>query len=376
MRFAVFGLTVSSSWANGHATPWRGLLKALHRDGHRVTFFERDVPYYAAHRDLPRPEFFDLVLYSDWSAVDRQAHQVVSQADVAMVTSYCPDGLAACRLVLDAPGPIHVFYDLDTPVTLAALDANRLAIPDGAHYLTPELIPEFDLYLSFTGGAILDELRLRWGARQVAALYGSVDPELHVPLVDPPDDLTCDLGYLGTYAADRQGQLEELLIEPARRRPDLRFSLVGSLYPDQIAWPPNVARRWHLDPADHPAFYSASRLTLNVTRQSMARHGFAPSGRLFEAASCGTPILSDWWPGLDAFFEPGKEILVAHSTDDTLAALSLSDAELRRLAECARERTLAEHTGACRARELLGACEAAASNQQSAISSNVRMADR
>ena len=366
MRFAIFGLTLSSAWANGHATPWRGMLRALARMGHHTTFFEKDVAYYREHRDLAEPDFCDLVLYDTWD--EPRARQAVRQADVAIVTSYCPDGLAACEVVLDTPGSLHVFYDLDTPVTLAALDQHGIAVPNGARYLRKELIPEFDLYLSFTGGAVLDDLQERWGARRVAPLYGSVDPEVHLPVADPPDHLGCALGYLGTYAADRQAGLEQLLIEPARRRPDLRFSVIGSLYPSEIAWPDNVARRWHLDPAQHAAFYSASRLSLNVTRASMARHGFAPSGRLFEAAACGSPLVSDWWPGLDAFFQPGEEILVARSTEEALATLALSDAELQRIARAARERTLEQHTGECRARELLEACGAAMSSQLSAIS--------
>ena len=355
MRFVIFGLTLSSAWANGHATPWRGMLRALRRMGHQTTFFEKDVPYYRQHRDLAEPDFCELVLYDTWDS--RAARQAIQTADVAIVTSYCPDGLAACELVLDTPGPLHVFYDLDTPVTLAALDQHGVAVPHGARYLRRELIPEFDLYLSFTGGAVLDELRSRWGARQVAPLYGSVDPDVHLPGANPPEELRCALGYLGTYAADRQAGLERLLLDPARRRPDLRFCVIGSLYPNEIVWPGNVLRRWHLDPAEHAAFYSASRLSLNVTRASMARHGFAPSGRLFEAAACGSPILTDWWPGLDAFFQPSEEILVASSTDEALAALALSDAELARLAAAARERTLEQHTAACRARELLEACE-------------------
>jgi spore maturation protein CgeB len=357
VRFVIFGLTLSSAWANGHATPWRGMLRGLARMGHQVSFFEKDVPYYRDHRDLAQPDFCDLVLYDGWD--DERARRAIQQSDVAIVTSYCPDGIAACNVVLDTPGPLHVFYDLDTPVTLAALDQHGLAVPNGAHYLRRELIPEFDLYLSFTGGAILDELRHRWGARRVAPLYGSVDPEVHAPVAHPPDDLRCALGYLGTYAADRQAGLDRLLIEPARRRPDLRFAVIGSLYPEGIQWPGNVARRWHLDPAEHASFYSASRLSVNVTRASMARHGFAPSGRLFEAAACGSPLLSDWWPGLGAFFEPGQEILVAHSTDEALAALSLTDAELKQLAQAARERTLDQHTGECRARELLAHCQTA-----------------
>jgi spore maturation protein CgeB len=356
VRIVIFGLTLSSAWANGHATPWRGLLRALARMGHPTTFFEKDVPYYREHRDLAEPDFCDLVLYD---ALDRRrARSAVQHADVAIVTSYCPDGLAACEVVLDTPGPLHVFYDLDTPVTLAALDQYGIAMPNGARYLRKEVIPEFDLYLSFTGGAVLDELRDHWGARRVAPLYGSVDPDVHLPVAAPPEDLRCALGYLGTYATDRQSGLEQLLIEPARRRPDLRFGVIGSLYPDEVVWPDNVARRWHLDPAEHAAFYSASRLSLNVTRASMARHGFAPSGRLFEAAACGSPLLSDWWPGLDTFFQPGEEIVVARSTDEALNALSLTSAELQRIARAARERTLQQHTGECRARELLAACEA------------------
>jgi spore maturation protein CgeB len=366
VRFAIFGLTLSSAWANGHATPWRGILKALARAEHQVTFFENDVPYYREHRDLAEPGFCELVLYPAWQDVLPRARAALAAADVAIVTSYCPDGLAACHLVLDTPRPLRVFYDLDTPVTLAALEAHGLATPHGARYLTPDLIPAFDLYLSFTGGAVLEELRDRWGARRAAPLYGCVDPELHAPVAHPPEDLRCALGYMGTYAADRQAGLEQLLIEPARHRTDLRFAVIGSLFLPGIDWPPNVSRRWHLDPSDHPAFYSASRVSLNVTRESMARHGYVPSSRLFEAASSGSPILSDWWPGLEAFFAPGVELLVARSTGDALAALSLSDAELTRIARAARERTLEQHTGACRARELVAACEAAGSRLQAA----------
>ena len=355
MRFVIFGLTISSSWANGHATPWRGLLKALHAQGHQATFFERDVDYYAAHRDLPDPDFCDLRLFDTWPPDG--ARDALAHADVAIVTSYCPDGLAACRLMLDAPRPLHLFYDLDTPVTLGALERDGIAIKDGAHYLTPDLIPQLDVYLSFSAGPVLETLKTRWGARSTAALCGSVDPDVHARVENPPDEFRCSLGYLGTYAADRQPGLEQLLIEPARARPRERFMVVGSLYPREIAWPHNVDTRWHLDPEDHPAFYSANRLTLSVTRKAMRQWGFTPSGRLFEAASCGTPVLTDSWPGLEEFFTPGEEILVADQAADVHAALDLSDAELRRIGDAARQRTLAQHTGASRARELVHACE-------------------
>jgi len=359
VRFTIFGLTISSAWANGHATPWRGLLKGLNRLGHTATFFERDVHYYALHRDLPKPDYCDLVLYSDWHSVSDRARMAIQHSDVSIVTSYCPDGLDACRLMLDTPGPLHAFYDLDTPVTLAALSAHGLAVPGGAHYLRPDLIPDFDLYLSFTGGPILETLRSKWAARRAVALYGSVDPDVHAPVDDVPDEFRCALGYLGTYAADRQPGLERMLIRPALQRPDEHFVVAGSLYPSEICWPPNVDRRPHLEPPLHPAFYSANRLTLNVTREAMREWGYTPSGRLFEAAACGVPIVTDPWPGLEVFFEPESEIIVADTPDQVMSVLALDDTQIGRISAAARERTLAHHTGSARARELVAACGAA-----------------
>ena len=336
------------------------MLKGLHRQGHSATFFERDVEYYAAHRDLSAPDFCELVLYEDWASIQPRARAAVRSSDVAMVTSYCADGFAACRLVLDTPGPRHVFYDLDTPVTLAALEKDGLAIGGGAHYLRPELIPEFDLYLSFTGGPILATLEHRWGARCTAPLYGCVDPEVHTPVSAPPEALRCSLGYLGTYAADRQPMLQRLLIEPAHRRRAQRFLVVGSLYPASVEWPANVMTHPHLDPSEHPAFYAASRLTLSVTRQPMRDWGYTPSGRLFEAAACGTPVVSDSWEGLEKFFEPGKEILVASSTSDVINAVTFDPEKLRRVGRAARKRVLNAHTAQHRSREFVQLLEAAA----------------
>ncbi len=274
------------------------------------------------------------------------------------MTSYCPDGLAAGRLCLEAVHPLKVFYDLDTPITLAALERYGFAVPEGVRYLTPDMIPEFDLYLSFTGGPVLDELRTRWGARRTLPLFGSADPDLHVPVHNPPAEWRCTLGYLGTYASDRQPGLERLLVQPARKRPTDRFLLVGSLYPDDIDWPPNVQLRWHLEPGAHAGFYSANRVTLSVTRQAMRNWGYTPSGRFFEAACCGTPVLTDHFPGVEEFFTPGVEIFVADAADDVHAVLDLSDAELRRVGVAARARTLAQHSATSRARELVSACEA------------------
>jgi spore maturation protein CgeB len=346
VRVVVFGLTVSSSWGNGHATLWRGLIRALGRRGHHVTFFERDVPYYARHRDLGTLEGHHLQLYGTWADVRLQAQHCVHEADVAMVTSYCPDARPASALGRDASRATRVFYDLDTPVTLSRLDAG-----ERVEYVPPGGFDGFDLVLSYTGGRALEALRGRLGARIARPLYGSVDPDLHCP-VAPQEAYRADLSYLGTYADDRQAALEALFLEPARRRPHLRFLIGGSQYPESFAWARNIHYRHHVSPPDHPAFFSSSGLTLNVTRGAMAAMGWCPSGRLFEAAACGVPMLSDWWEGLDGFFEPGREILVARTTDDVLEALDRSPEERRAIAERARARVLASHTSAHRARDL------------------------
>jgi spore maturation protein CgeB len=298
----------------------------------------------------------ELRLYPDWESVRGEAGRHLADADVAMVTSYCPDGVAATDLVLSSPARRRVFYDLDTPVTLDQLKQGKPVF-----YLGPRGLGDFDLVLSYTGGTALDELRDRLGARRVAPLYGHVDPEVHRPM-PPAPQYRADLSYLGTYAEDRQAALERLFIEPARRLPGLRFLIGGAQYPHQFPWTDNIYFVRHLPPEEHPAFFCSSRLTLNVTRAAMAAMGYCPSGRLFEAAACGAPLLSDCWEGLDRFFTPGEEIAVAKTTEDAIAALQLSDAELARMAAAARERTLAEHTSDRRALDLEAAVGAREAN--------------
>lgn len=353
MKLVIFGLTISSSWGNGHATFWRALGRALARRGDRILFFERDVPYYASHRDFTGSPGVDLVLYSDWEEVRRQAQAALSDADVAMVTSYCPDAIAASDRVLSSPARLRVFYDLDTPVTLERIRAGAPVA-----YLPKQGLGDFDLVLSYAGGAALTELQKRLGARQVAPLYGCVDPLAHHP-VPPVDAYRADLSYLGTYAADRQEALKQLFLDPARRLPRRRFLLGGSQYPNDFPWTANLFYLRHVPPPDHPAFYGSSRLTLNVTRRPMVESGYCPSGRLFEAAACGVPILSDAWEGLDQFFESGTEILIARSTEEAVAAIESPDERLSKIARSARERALAAHTGARRADDLAEALEGA-----------------
>jgi spore maturation protein CgeB len=356
MKLVIFGLTISSSWGNGHATVWRGLCRELARLGHQIIFFEKNVAYYAAHRDFHDLPGGKLILYDNWSEALAQAQQHLADADVAMVTSYCPDGIASAELVL-ASRPLKVFYDLDTPVTLERIESG-----DGVDYIGAAGLRDFDMVLSFTGGRALIDLRRRLGARRAVALYGSVDPDVHRP-VAARESYRADLSYIGTYAEDRQATLNALFLEPARRLPQRRFLIAGAQYPPAFAWLPNLFFVRHIAPPDHPALYSSSRLTLNVTRRAMAQAGHCPSGRLFEAAACGTPIITDCWDGLETFFRPGEEILVADQTDDVLAALELSDEQLARIAGRARQRAVEEHCAARRARQLEDILESVAADE-------------
>jgi len=354
VKITIFGLTISSSWGNGHATPYRAILKALHRQGHDVTFFEKDVPYYAKHRDFSECDYCDLILYSDWEKIRGGALAYSSNSDAVICASFCPDGARIVDEVLDLARPVKAFYDLDTPVTLSSLERGDTV------YLRARQIREFDLYLSFTGGGTLDELTSRWGARLALPLYGCVDAESHTR-VDVPAEFCCDLSYMGTYAADRQQELETIFLEPARLLPSKQFVLAGAMYPWDWQWPANVRRFEHVSPGDHSALYSSSRLTLNITRNEMARWGYCPSGRFFEAAACGTPIVTDWFEGLDHFFDCERELLIARTANDAVSAINLPDSELAAIAARARERTLGEHTGAQRAREVISALQRARS---------------
>lgn len=351
MKIVVFGLSISSAWGNGQATLLRSLFRALDRHGHEIHFFERDTPYYAAHRDAASLPFVRLHIYSHWTEVLEQAQRQLSGADAAIVTSYCPDGVAACDLVLGSKLPRTVFYDMDTPVTL-----NRLKDGESVPYIPPYGLGPFDLVLSYTGGRALDLLRERLCARCVSTLYGWVDPELY-QRVDPCSDFESDLSYLGTYSADRQAALDELLIAPARQLSSRKFLIAGAMYSSRESWPPNIRHREHVAPPQHPSFYSSSLLTLNVTRGPMAAMGYCPSARFFEAGACGTAVLSDWWTGLDTFFEPGSEILLAASTAQAISAILKDRASLDEIARRARQRTLDCHTADQRARRLINLLE-------------------
>ncbi|MDN2564903.1 glycosyltransferase [Aquibium sp. A9E412] len=344
LTLVVFGLSLSSSWGNGHATTYRSLLRGAAEAGHRVLFLERDVPWYAAHRDLPDPDFCRLAYYDGVEDATARFGAEIAEADAVIVGSYVPDGPKLIDALAAARPRLLCFYDIDTPVTLARLERGDEA------FLARRQIPLFDVYFSFSGGTVLDELETGYGARRAAALYCSVDADAYRPTGEAPQ---WDLGYLGTYSPDRQPALERLLIEPARRLPERRFVVAGSQYPDDIAWPANVARIEHLPPGEHASFYSRQRFTLNVTRADMIAAGWSPSVRLFEAAACRTPIISDRWRGLDALLPEGEAVLIADDTADVTAALTALDEPQRRaLAEAAHARVMAGHTGRARAEEM------------------------
>jgi spore maturation protein CgeB len=354
MKFVIFGLTVSTSWGNGHAMLWRGLISALVEQGHRVVFFEKDLPCHAPHRDLEElPPGAELVLYSSWEEVLPRVSRELAGADVGLVTSSCPDGATASRRVIESSVPVRCFYDMDTPLTL-----ERAQRGEPVEYIPSEGLGYFDIVLSYTGGQALRALCTLLGARCVAPLYCSVDPGVHYP-VPPRHSYLGDLSYLGTYAENRQAALQRLFLEPARRLPQRRFVIGGAQYPADFAWTPNLLFVRQLPPVEHSAFYCSSRITLNVTRGPLAEMGYCPSRRLFKAAACGVPVLTDDWKGLDTFFRVGEEILVARTTEDTLEALSRSPEELARMGRAARERALTEHTATRRAEELVELMETA-----------------
>ncbi len=344
MKIVILGLSITSSWGNGHATTFRGLVRELTARGHDILFLERDAPWYAENRDLPRPPWGRTVLYDSFAELQARYRDEVRSADAVIVGSYVPDGVEVGQWVQETARGLRAFYDIDTPVTLAALD--RGACP----YLTPALIPQYDLYLSFAGGPTLIRLEQQYHSPCARSLYCSVDPDLYFP-EDVPTAF--DLGYMGTYSADRQPPLDTLLLEPARCWPEGRFAVAGPQYPHSISWPPNVSRIEHLPPEKHRAFYNSQKFTLNITRADMVAMGYSPSVRLFEAAACGVPIISDYWEGLDTFFQISTEILVARSSEDTLAIVQeIGDAARNLTAAQARARVLASHTAAHRAAEM------------------------
>ncbi|MGY4630007.1 CgeB family protein [Bradyrhizobium sp. USDA 4486] len=343
LNIVVIGLSVTSSWGNGHATTYRALIEALAQRDHRVTFLERDLPWYRSHRDLGKPSAWKVELYQGISEIPRRFGTLICGADLVLIGSFVPDGIAIAEWVTAHARGITAFYDIDTPVTLAGVGR-------GLDYLSVAMIPRFDLYLSFSGGPVPDMIEASYGSPMARVLYCSADTQLYRPERQHP---RWSLGYLGTYSKDRQPTLEQLLLAPARALSSERFVVAGSQYPEHIDWPDNVTRIDHVAPDQHRTFYAQQRFALNATREDMRALGFSPSVRLFEAAACATPVISDRWPGIETIFEPSREILLASTTQEVVEIIRDMPEERRRvIGENARKRVLADHTPDHRARQL------------------------
>ena len=344
MKFVIIGLSVTSSWGNGHATTYRALLKELSALGHDILFLEKDVPYYAGNRDMPNPEFCRLGLYKTNEELKEGYATEVANADVVIVGSYVQQGVEVGNWAIDTAKGITAFYDIDTPVTLAKLERKDY------EYLDREIISRYDIFLSFCGGPILDLLENRYGSPMARPLFCSVDPDLYYP---EEKEKKWQLGYLGTYSTDRQPTVEELLIKTATDLPEAEFVVAGPQYPKEIKWPQNVERTEHLPPAEHRSFYNSQKYTLNVTREDMIKAGYSPSVRLFEAAACGVPIISDYWNGIDSIFEIDKEILIAKTSSQVQEYFrNIDEAERKKIGISARQKVLKYHTAKARAKEL------------------------
>lgn len=345
MKFVIIGLSITSSWGNGHATTYRALLRELANLGHEILFLEKDVPWYAAHRDMPHPAFCELKLYRTNEELRSKYSEAVAGADVVIVGSYVQQGVEVGNWAIDTANGTTAFYDIDTPVTMAKLERQDY------EYLDPTTIGRYDMYLSFSGGPILEHLEQHYGSPMAKALYCSVDTHSYFPEEQP---LNWQMGYLGTYSDDRQPTVEKLLNQAAAHFPEEKFVVAGPQYPATISWTGNVQRIEHLPPAKHREFYNSQKFTLNVTREDMIKAGYSPSVRLFEAAACGVPIISDHWEGIESIFEPGREILIAHSTKDVLDYFhNISEEERKQIGTKARKKVLKYHTAKARARELV-----------------------
>jgi spore maturation protein CgeB len=354
MRIEFFGSSLVSSYWNGAATYYRGLLKALARMGHTITFYEPDAFERQQHRDIPDPDWARVVVYPATDDGWRHAlGEAIRKADLLVKASGVGVFDAELEMVVPAVargGCRTIYWDVDAPATLDAVAR------DPQHHLR-RAIPRYDLVLTYGGGAPVVEAYRACGARDCVPIYNALDPETHHP-ARASDEFRCDLSFLGNRLPDREARVEEFLLNPAALRPDRRFILAGAGWHDK-AIPPNVNVHDHVRTIEHNAFFCSGLATLNVNRESMARYGFSPPTRIFEAAGAGACIISDTWQGIEMFLEPNREILIAQNGEavaDHLDRLTLKHA--RALGEAARARVLAEHTYAHRARQVAALLDA------------------
>jgi spore maturation protein CgeB len=345
MRIAFFGSSLVSAYWNGAATYYRGIIRALAARDHEITFYEPDAFERQQHRDIENPPWAKVVVYpadepSVFQAVDaaRSADLVVKASGVGVFDEL----LEKAVLLLQCPSRLVVFWDVDAPATLDRVNAN----PDDASH---HLIPRYNAIFTYGGGAPVVNAYKALGARKCVPIYNALDPETHHPV--PPDPrFAGDLGFLGNRLPDREKRVDEFFLAPAARLPSMQFLLGGAGWSDKPK-PANVRYFDHVFTRDHNAFNSTPRAVINISRDSMARYGYSPATRVFEAAGSAACLITDEWAGIDCFFEPNREILVAASADDVVEIMqSLSEGRALAIGREARKRALAEHTYAHRAR--------------------------
>lgn len=345
MRVAWFGSSLVSSYWNGAATYYRGLVRALAERGHEVTFYEPDAYERQAHRDMDDPDWCEVVVWQPTEARARQLVRAARGADLVVKAS----GVGVLDDVLEEAvatlaGPARIFWDVDAPATLSRMEADD-ADPLGA------LVSRFDLVLTYGGGDPVVERYRALGAADCFPVYNALDPETHFP-VEPDARFECDLAFLGNRLPDREARVEEFFLNPARLAPDVRFLLAGSGWEDK-ALPPNVRRLGHVGTSDHNALNATPLAVLNVSRESMAANGFSPATRVFEAAGAGACLITDAWEGIDLFLEPDEEVLVAPAGASVARQLAELDPDrARAIGAAGRARTLTEHTYAHRAEQV------------------------
>jgi spore maturation protein CgeB len=348
MRFAFFGSSLVSSYWNGACTYYRGLIRCLHERGHEIVFYEPIAYARQEHRDIADPDYARVVIYDAQTEgqVLRTVHSARSGFDVVVKCSGVGvhDALLEAA-VLDLSAPVTIFWDVDAPATLAAMEAD-------ARDPLRARIAEFDYVLTYGGGDPVVRRYRALGARDCVPVYNALDPTTHHP-VAPRDDLRADLSFLGNRLPDREARVEEFFFRAAATSPDRAFLLGGSGWDDRVASTGNVRYLGHVSTRDHNALNCSALAVLNVSRESMAANGFSPATRVFEAAGAGACVITDAWEGIEQFLEPGSEILVAHDGAEVGAALEgLDQHRARAIGEAALARVLAEHTYTARAAQV------------------------
>lgn len=347
LRIAFFGSSLVSAYWNGAATYYRGIIKTLHQQGHQVTFYEPDAFGRQANRDIPDPDYARVVVYQPTIEEVNRCIEAAKEADIIIKASgvgVFDQELEEEVLKIRNEDQQVIFWDVDAPATL-----DRMIYDPEDYFIS--LIPQFDQVLTYGGGPPVEKAYKKFGAKECSSIYNAFDPESHHP-VAAQEIYRCDLAFLGNRLPDREQRVEKFFIEVAEALPDKNFILGGSGWDDKML-PNNIRYIGHVPTKDHNAFNCSPLAVLNISRDSMASYGFSPATRVFEAAAAGACMITDAWEGISEFFEPGKEILVASSSEEVVEILTTLDEErAKEVGNAALEKALCAHTYQHRARRL------------------------